>query len=86
MKNKTIIFASLFVSFLSITAIAQDIVIKTNGDKIKAKVLEVTQTEIKYKRFESLSGPTYTVSISEIESIKYKDGTKELSINKLYIC
>jgi len=73
-KTATIIL--LLVSILS--AHAQDIITKTNGDDIKAKVLEVTQTDIKYKRFESPDGPAYTISKADVLMIRYQDGTKDI--------
>lgn len=53
---------------------SQDIIKKTNGEEIKAKVMEITSAEIKYKKFTNQDGPTYTVSISTVQYIKYKNG------------
>src|ERR1019366_5567938 len=61
---------------------AQDIITKKNGDDIKAKVLEVTQTDVKYKRFESLEGAIYTINKSDILMIRYQDGTKDIFTEK----
>ena len=75
---------ALFLILLSIatnTVHAQDLITKTNGSDIKAKVLEVTQTEIKYKRYESPQGPIYTISKSDALMIRYKDGTKDIFKN-----
>jgi len=49
---------------------AQDIITKTNGDEIKAKVTEVDINEVKYKKFENVSGPTYSIAKSDIFMIK----------------
>lgn len=57
---------------------SQDIITKTNGEEIKSKVLEVTQTEIKYKRFDQLDGPTFTISKSDLFMIKYQNGSKDI--------
>jgi hypothetical protein len=57
---------------------AQDIITKKNGDEIKAKVLEIGVKEVKYKRFGNESGPTYTLSKSEIFLIKYENGDKDV--------
>ena len=56
----------------------QDILIMKNGDELLAKVLEVTPTEIKYKRFDNLEGPVYTTIKSSLFMIKYENGTKEV--------
>jgi hypothetical protein len=68
---------TFFICSLSHVASAQDIIIKKNGDDIKAKVLEITQTEIKYKRFDNLEGPTIIIPIKGILMITYQNGTKE---------
>ena len=57
---------------------AQDVVLKTNGDEIKAKVMEVGLTEIKYKRTTNLTGPTYTIPISDVFMITYENGDKDV--------
>lgn len=57
---------------------AQDLIIKTNGDEIKAKVQEITLNEVKFRKFENLDGPLYTVQKYEIFMIKYANGEKEI--------
>ncbi len=52
-----------------------DIIILKNGQEILAKVLEVGQTEIKYKNCDNQSGPTFLKNNSEIFMIKYPNGT-----------
>lgn len=52
-----------------------DLIILRNGQEIQAKVLEVGQTEVKYKNCDNLSGPTFTKSKSEIFMIKHPNGT-----------
>lgn len=52
-----------------------DIIILKNGEEIQAKVLEVSQTEVKYKNCDNQNGPTFSKSKSEIFMIKYPNGT-----------
>ncbi len=71
------------VFFLSVTAIfntllAQDNIILRNGEEVKAKVQEVGISEIKYKKFDNLTGPLYTVLKSDVFIIKYENGSKEV--------
>ncbi len=61
---------------------AQDIITLKNGDEIKAKVTEISSTEIKYKRFENLEGPTVVISKADVFTIKYENGFREV-INSL---
>jgi len=57
---------------------AQDIITKTNGDEIKAKVTEIGIDDVKYNRFDNLTGPVYSVKKSEIFMITYEDGSKDV--------
>jgi len=78
-KNSKIRFILLFfATFFVVFANAQDIIIKENGDEIKAKVEEVGSIEIKYKKFGNETGPTYTILKSDIFMIKYADGSKDV--------
>lgn len=67
----------LMLLCLTMTVVAQDIVVKKDGTTIKAKVTEVSSTEIKYKRFDNLNGPVYTISVSELLAINYENGNTE---------
>jgi len=49
-----------------------------NGDEIRAKVTELTPSEIRYKRFENLEGPTIVARRAEGFAITYEKGTREL--------
>ncbi|MEM8568522.1 MAG: hypothetical protein AAGF85_18830 [Bacteroidota bacterium] len=57
---------------------AQDIVILKNGEELETKVFEILQTDIKYKKFNNLSGPIYTLRKSEVFMIKFENGAKEV--------
>ena len=57
---------------------SQDLITKKTGDIIKVKVLEVTTSEIKYKKIDNLSGPTYSILKSDFFSINYKNGFKDV--------
>lgn len=56
---------------------AQDVIVKNDGSTISSKVTEITSTEIKYKKFSNLNGPTYTIGKSEVNYINYENGEKE---------
>lgn len=71
---KTII---LFL-FISNFTFAQDLIIKSNGDEVKAKIIEITSFEVKYKMFTNIDGPLYSMPKSEIFLIKYENGTKDV--------
>jgi hypothetical protein len=55
-----------------------DVIILKNGQEIIAKVVEVGQTEIKYKMCDNLNGPTFSKNKSEVLKIKYPNGSTTL--------
>ena len=73
---KQIIFIVLL--WMSCTFIfAQDIIVTKQSEKIEAKITDVEQDCIKYKKFNYQEGPTYTIKKSEIASIIYQNGDVE---------
>jgi len=63
---------------LSLTGNAPDIIMLKDGNEIKAKVTEITLSEIKYKAFEYLEGPTRIVEKKDVFLIIYENGTREI--------
>ena len=57
---------------------AQDNIVLKNGSEIKVKVLEVSPTEIKYRRQDNPDGPVYTTGARDILLIQYANGTKDV--------
>ncbi len=71
---------NLLVAILIIScsiANAQDTIIKINGDKIISKVIEISSTEVKYKKFDLVDGPAFAEKKSAVKLIKYANGIKE---------
>ena len=60
------------------TANGQDIITMKNGDEIKAKVIEISASEIKYRRFENLDGATIVAAKKDVFAINYANGTREV--------
>ncbi|MDR1341738.1 MAG: hypothetical protein LBK18_00615 [Prevotellaceae bacterium] len=75
---KKIIFMLAAVTFFGMSAKAQDIITLKNGDEIKAKVQEIGISEVKYKKYDNLTGPVYTLLKAEIFMIKYENGKKDV--------
>ena len=67
----------LLMLLVSMVVAAQDVIVKKDGSTILSKVVEVSDTQVKYKKFSNLEGPMYIVSISELTSINYQNGEKE---------
>jgi hypothetical protein len=62
------------ISLLSICVFAQDIIVTIKAQKIDAKILEVSTSEIRYKELDNLDGPTFILRVDEINSIIYANG------------
>lgn len=72
------LFLTAAAALLSLFCYSQDLIIKRNADEIQAKVLEVTSTEIKYKKSSNPNGPTYSIPRNEVFLIKYANGDKDV--------
>jgi len=76
MKKLLLLFA--FTLGCGITVSAQDLITKKDGTDIQAKILEVTSTEVKYKKYSNLEGPTFTLLKSDILIVRYENGENEV--------
>ena len=56
----------------------QDIIVKRNGDEIKAKVTEVNTTEILFNLPDSINGTVFILKKSDVFMIKYENGKKQV--------
>jgi len=59
-----------------------DIVTMKNGVDKSAKVIEVNDTEVKYKNCDNIDGPIFVVKKSDIFRITYSNGTIEVFDNQ----
>jgi hypothetical protein len=69
---------------LILTDTCGDQIIFKSGDIVAAKVLEITEDKIKYKRCDNIDGPLFVVSKSSVHSIKYVNGTTEVIVPPAY--
>jgi len=76
MKRFCIFTILFFGCFLLLNA--HDLIVLRDGNIIEARVLEVSPTEIRYKRFDHLDGPTYVVLAINVLSIRYENGRTEI--------
>lgn len=73
-----------FIIFLTFTFLivhhsnAQDSLIMRSGVNILAKVVEVGTSEVKYKTFDNLNGPLYSIFKTDLLMIRYENGTKDV--------
>jgi len=71
--KKVLALVVLFSSFVS--AFCQDVIITRDEKKIEAKILEISDAEIKYKEQSNLEGPTFIMKTNKIVSILFSNGT-----------
>lgn len=57
---------------------AQDVIIKNDSAKIQSIVIEITETTIKYKKWENQDGPLFNIALNEVNMIIYENGQKEI--------
>lgn len=75
MKTKIKLHYILIVfSFICINLKAQDLIFKTNGDTIRAKITEVGTNAVSYKKVTMLDGPTFIEYKEDVLMIKYGNG------------
>lgn len=78
MKNrvlKRVVFGLLFV-VMAFNATAQQIIVTKNKEQIKAKIIEISDTQVKYRIYGSTDDtPVLTMTASEIMSILFEDGS-----------
>ena len=69
-KNFFIICLFLF----TLGAKAQDIIVTNKAERIEAKIIEVSENEIRYKKTRNPDGPIFVLSTNTIDSIYYANG------------
>ncbi len=62
-------------------AYCQDWLYTTGGNKIQVKVTEINATDIKYKDYANVEGPTYVIVKSDVVLIQYSNGVSEVINN-----
>ena len=75
-------FVVLICISLSYLTFAQDIITKRDGVDIEAKVLEISDENVKYKKFDYQDGPAYNIKTSEILIIRYENGSKDIFLKE----
>lgn len=68
------LFLTILLFVLTAFCYAQDIIVTTDSKKIEAKILEVSESDVRYKEMDNLEGPTFVLSTRKIDSIVYSNG------------
>ncbi len=54
-----------------------DVITFKSGDQVTARVTEITEDKIKYKRCDNLDGPVFVVNKGTVQTIRYANGVVE---------
>ncbi len=73
---KTLILPTIAL-LLSANVFSQDILTLRSGVKYQVKLIEITDTDLRFKMYTNQGGPLYTISRNTFESIVYENGTRE---------
>ena len=60
------------------SAIAQDVIVKRDGEEIQCRILEVSSNKVKFKQWKNQNGPTFVEKKADILMLKYENGQKEV--------
>jgi hypothetical protein len=69
----------LLFSLLGPLAHAQDLLTKRTGEEIAVKVVEITPSEVRYRRTDNPTGPLITVWKVDVFQIRYANGSLEMA-------
>ena len=75
---KKAIFTTLAIVFIISNCFSQDTITFRSLEEVQAKVFEITSTDIKYKKFDNPNGPVFIILRSDVLSIRYENGTKDI--------
>ncbi|MBQ0088139.1 MAG: hypothetical protein KBT27_02265 [Prevotellaceae bacterium] len=76
------IFFTILAMFFAISAFCADVIITTKSEKLEVKIVEISSTEVKYKKVSNLQGPTFVLSTNDINTIMYANGEVQVMEHK----
>lgn len=74
---------TLLLLIATISILAQDTIIKINGELLISKVEEISSTMVKYKKFSNLDGPIYSIEKGDVKEIVFENGEVEVFVKKI---
>jgi hypothetical protein len=75
---KKYIFSLTSTLLMANFSFSQDIITTKTGEDIQAKVIDVTNDEVRYKKFDDQTGPIITISTLNLLIIRYENGSKDI--------
>jgi hypothetical protein len=75
-------FYILVCCLLILNLKAQDTLYLKSGEFVSTKILEISPTQVSYKKFDNMDGPIYKLIPYQITKIKYQNGVVEFFKDK----
>ncbi len=76
-----IILSFVLILFASDILYAQDTLYKADGSTHLVKIIEINETQVKFKKADNLTGPLYVLDKNAVVKIIYQNGQTELYSN-----
>ncbi len=73
---RSILMCLVFLCTLS--AAAQDVIVKKDGNTVVCRVMELSDTEVIFKRWTELQGNNYVMNLTDVAAIHYENGGKKM--------
>ncbi len=73
MKSRYL-FSLAVALFAASSAFGQDMIVTFDSQEIEVKVVEVTDSQIKYRRFSNPDGPVFNIARRDVMTIIYENG------------
>ena len=67
-------YVLLFILLWPVGASAQDVIVKRDSSTVVCRVLEVSATEVTFKKWNDQEGANYIMNLSDVVSINYENG------------
>lgn len=68
------LYLFIVFSFLMLSASAQDVIVTKQSERIDCKVIEISETQVSYKKNNNPNGPLFTMSSTRVASIIFENG------------
>lgn len=68
------LYLFITLSVLTLSSVAQDIIVTSQSERIECKVIEISETQVSYKKHSNLNGPLFTMSAARVASIIFENG------------
>lgn len=72
--KKLMYYLFLILCITSAKAYSQDLIVTNDSQKIEAKIIEVSDDAVRYKKFSNQDGPAFVIKTDKIASIIYQNG------------